>query len=166
MPPISNISWNMSFNIYLLPLTVSFLRKGKQIKIFSISPFIAHAMLPKFKTFFKQSNFSLKLSFLPEIMRLFSLRTPFILHFLSYSITPKKSSLVCRKMVSGESLPSLLGSAGPLYCFQKQYKVKTYTYWGTHGIIMKTLQGVLIRWTPYTRVFVWEFYAISLFGFS
>ena len=46
---------------HLSPLTVSFLRKRKQKKIFSISPYIKHAMLPKFKTFWK-CNFPLKLS--------------------------------------------------------------------------------------------------------
>ena len=45
---------------HLSPLTVSFLRKGKQIKIFSISSYIEHAMLPKFKTF-RKCDFPLKL---------------------------------------------------------------------------------------------------------
>ena len=57
LQPISNTSWNhtsVAFN-------VSFLRKGKQIKTFSISPYIEHAMLPKFKAFWK-CNFHLKLS--------------------------------------------------------------------------------------------------------
>ena len=45
----------------LSPSTVSFLRKRKQTKIFSISPYIEHAMLPKFKTFWKR-NFLLKSS--------------------------------------------------------------------------------------------------------
>ena len=46
---------------HLSPLTVSFLRKRKQIKIFSISPYSKLAMLRKFKTFWK-CNFPLKLS--------------------------------------------------------------------------------------------------------
>ena len=46
---------------HLWSLTVTFSQKRKQIKIFSISPYIEHAMLAKFKTFWK-CNFSLKLS--------------------------------------------------------------------------------------------------------
>ena len=46
---------------HLSPLTVSFSRKRKQTQIFSGSPYIEHAIIPKFKTFWK-CNFTLKLS--------------------------------------------------------------------------------------------------------
>ena len=46
---------------HLLPLTISFLEKRKQMKIFSMSPYIEHFVLPKFKIFWK-CNFPLKLS--------------------------------------------------------------------------------------------------------
>ena len=46
---------------HLLPLTVSFLEKRKQMKIFSMSPYIEHAVLPKFEIFWK-CNFPLNLS--------------------------------------------------------------------------------------------------------
>ena len=72
--------WNKFYNLYscdlisnncnqfltylgttrLSPLTVSFLRKRKQIQILSISLYIEHAMLPKLETSWK-CDFTLKL---------------------------------------------------------------------------------------------------------